>query len=271
MHAAERPDTDVRARWSAPTGATMSAIVTRMASVGRTLFCFALIGFGGIGLFFADTPVQWPPPPDLSAIRAPLGIVTALLLAAAGVGLQLARTQRISSYLGAVAFLLWAAFLHGPKLPGAWHAVAECVALAVGALACLPRRTARSFDLSVRYPFGLCLIAFGAAHFVYSKFTIAWAPDWIPPGPAFWVYATGAGLVAAGVSLLTNLLSRVAATLVGVTFSSFVLFVHVPRVSADLHNRLEWTVLCVACALTGAAWVIAGAMEQRAPAESRVS
>lgn len=247
----------------------MSAMLTAMSSVGRTLFCFALIGLGGIGLFFADVPVQWRPPPALSFIRAPLGIVTAILLAYAGIGLQFSKTRRTAAHLGAFAFLCWAALLHGPKLPGAWHAVAECAALSVGALACLPLRTSPHFDLSVRYPFGACLIAFGAAHFVYSDFTISWTPDWIPPGPEFWAYATGAGLVAAGVSLVANIASRVAAALVGATFSSFVLFVHIPRVSAQLDSRIEWTVLCVASALTGAAWVVAGAMTEGAQAEAR--
>lgn len=247
----------------------MSAILTLMSSVGRTLFCLALMGLGGIGLLFADVPVQWPPPPVFSSIRTPLGIVTAILLAGAGVGLQFSKTRRTASFLGAFAFLSWAALLHGPRLPGAWHAVAECVALSAGALAFLPRRTARHFDLSVRYPFGACLIAFGAAHFVYSAFTISWTPDWIPPGPAFWVYATGVALVAAGVSFLANIAPRVVAALVGIMFSSFVLFVHVPRVSAQPGSRFEWTVICVASALTGAAWVIAGAMAARDRVESR--
>lgn len=238
-------------------------------SVGRTLFCLALVGLGGIGLAFVDVPVQWPPPPSVSSIRAPLGIVTAILLVCAGIGLQFSKTRRTASHLGAFAFLCWAALLHGPKLPGAWHAVAECVALSVGALACLPRSTAQRFDLCVRYPFGACLIAFGAAHFVYSDFTISFASDWIPPGPEFWVYASGAGLVAAGVSFLANIWSRAAAALVATTFSSFVLFVHIPRVSAQLDSRIEWTVLCVASALTGAAWVVAGAMAECARAESR--
>lgn len=248
-------------------GGFLIAYTPSMFATGRHLYCLGLIGLGAIGVLFADVPVQWPPPPVFASLRVPLGIVSAILLASSGIGLASGRTQRVASLLGALGFLLWAVFLHAPRLPGARHAVAECVALAVGALACVPSSTAERFDLVVRYPFGICLIAFGAAHFVYADFTMAFMPLGIPPGRAFWVYATGAGLIAAGVSFLVNVATRLAAILVGVTFSSFVLFVHVPRIAADPGSRLDWTVVCVALALTGAAWTIAATM---APARTQV-
>jgi hypothetical protein len=38
--------------------------------------------------------------------------------------------------------------------------------------------------------------------------------------------------------------------------ASFVVLLHVPRVIADPKSQVEWTMLCVATAIGGAAWVI---------------
>jgi hypothetical protein len=40
--------------------------------------------------------------------------------------------------------------------------------------------------------------------------------------------------------------------------SLFVLLIHVPGVTAEPTSRLQWTMLFVAAALTGAGWAVAG-------------
>lgn len=248
----------------------MIATPAHMSLAGRSLLGVGLVGLGVIGLIFADVPRQWPPPPVFASIRTALGVGTAILLVFAGAGLQFARTRRLAAYAGVTAFLAWAVFLHVPRLlPHAWNAFAECVALAVGCWLFHPR-AAQRFDVSVRYPLGACLLSFGTAHFVYADFTIAFAPAWIPPGPAFWVYATGAGVIAAGISFLLNVIPHIAAVCLGITYTSFVLFVHIPRVAADIDSRIEWTVLFVSVALTGMAWSVASALAARRPVFGRV-
>jgi hypothetical protein len=46
--------------------------------------------------------------------------------------------------------------------------------------------------------------------------------------------------------------------------ASFVVLLHIPRVLAAPASQLEWTMLCISLAITGAAWVI------RSHATSRV-
>jgi uncharacterized membrane protein len=80
----------------------------------------------------------------------------------------------------------------------------------------------------------ICIIAFGVLHFVYPVFAPGIPPmfeyvGFLIPGHAFWVYSTAAALVCAGVSILINRQTRLAATLIGIMMLLFDLFVWGPR------------------------------------------
>jgi uncharacterized membrane protein YphA (DoxX/SURF4 family) len=74
----------------------------------------------------------------------------------------------------------------------------------------------------------------------------------------FWAYFTGCAHIAAGLAILSGVQARLAATLLGIMFGSWVLIVHIPRVLASPHVQSEWTSLCIAIALCGGAWLMAG-------------
>lgn len=234
-------------------------------TAGRTLLGLGALGLGAISLIYGDFAITWEPVPDWVPARTALAYASGALLAAAGATLVINRGARIGVAFIAVFLASWALLLHPPRLlagiEAAWLAPAEILAVAAGAwiLFWLETPHSRFCGEAVRVGaafFGLMLPTFGIAHFLYIDFTADMIPVWIP-WRVFWAWFTGAGHIAAGLSIVTGVLPRVGATLLAVMFSGFVLLVHIPRVLADAGNRLEWHLLSTATLLTGAAWVVA--------------
>jgi uncharacterized membrane protein YphA (DoxX/SURF4 family) len=115
-----------------------------------------------------------------------------------------------------------------------------------------------------RFAFGACLPVFGLSHFAYAQFTADMIPAFIP-AHLFFAYLCGAGHVAAGVAILANVLTRVAAIAFAAMVSGFVLLLHIPRVIADPGNRTEWTMLVIAMTISAAAWCVAGSVARKDP------
>ncbi len=109
-----------------------------------------------------------------------------------------------------------------------------------------------------RFGFAISLPAFGVAHFIYDEFTAAMVPAWIP-ARMFWAYFTGVAHIAAGLSLIANIVPRWGATLLALMFTSFAILVNLTR-ALEMGARVEWTGFCIAMSLTGAAWVVAGSL-----------
>jgi uncharacterized membrane protein YphA (DoxX/SURF4 family) len=105
-----------------------------------------------------------------------------------------------------------------------------------------------------RLAFGASFLVFGLSHFLYHAYVESVIPAWIPAHP-FWAYAIGIAHLAAGISILTRVQARLAATLLAVMFGSWVVIVHAPRVTID--SSREWTSLIVALAFCGASWIAA--------------
>jgi len=108
------------------------------------------------------------------------------------------------------------------------------------------------------------LIIFGAQHFIYGGFVATLVPAFMP-GRLFWAYFVGVAFVAAAIGILTRMLARPAATMLGVMFFLFVLLLHIPRIIGNSSNGNEWTSGFVALAMCGGAWILADA----APLEER--
>src|SRR5262249_15516583 len=104
--------------------------------------------------------------------------------------------------------------------------------------------------------FAAALPVFGTLHFVYIGYVVSVLPAWLP-FPTFWGYFTGLAHAAAGLGILSGIKARLAATLAGAMYSSWVLMLHIPRVLGHLEVRWEGTSLFVATALCGAAWMVA--------------
>src|SRR5260370_20520971 len=110
----------------------------------------------------------------------------------------------------------------------------------------------------------ISLVVFGVQHFIYGGFVATLVPAFMP-GRLFWAYFVGVAFVAAAIGILTRMLARPAATMLGVMFFLFVVLLHIPRIVGNSNSGNEWTSGFVALAMCGGAWILASA----APLEAR--
>lgn len=227
-------------------------------------FAIGILGYGLVCLAFGDFGLQWQPVPSWVAGRTPLAYANGALLVAGGALLLWPRSSVWAARFLAGYVLLWVLLLKVPKLVAApatmvsWLGFGEILSLAAGALtlALLLDPKPRETGIRVaRYVYGICPIIFGLSHFVYVDFTAAMVPGWIP-APLFWAWATGVGHLAAGLAILSNILARLAATLLAAMMGSFVLLLCIPQVAADPASHIGWTMLFISLSLAGAAWAI---------------
>ena len=107
-----------------------------------------------------------------------------------------------------------------------------------------------------RYFLAIPMIVFGIQHFIYAEFVMGLVPTWIPGG-LFWTYFSGAALVAAGVGIFFNVLSRMAATLLGAMIFVWVIVLHIPRVFANPGDSNEFINIFDAVMMGGGAFIFA--------------
>ncbi len=104
--------------------------------------------------------------------------------------------------------------------------------------------------------YGLSLIPFGLAHFLYLDATTVLIPDWLPWHTGL-AYATGATFIAAGLAVTFGVYARLAAALSTVQIGLFSVIVWVPRVLAGSLSDFQWGEFVVTFVLTAGAWVVA--------------
>jgi uncharacterized membrane protein len=247
----------------------------RHVGPGQILFAAGLAGLGILSLVFHDFALQWQPVPTGVPGRAILALISGALLLGGAAALMTRRWGRDAALLLAVYLVLWILLLRLPQLLAhplsiaTWLGVSENIALLAGArilygwLASTGPEASSGFATSpaaisgARLAFGGACVVFGLSHFAYLSFTAGMIPAWLPARPAL-AAITGAAHIAAGVALLLGVVPQLAARLEAVMLSFIVLLVHVPAVVAKPHDRVQWTALCVATALAGAAWIVAG-------------
>ena len=104
--------------------------------------------------------------------------------------------------------------------------------------------------------YGLGLIPFGLAHFLFPKQTAVLVPGWLP-GPMFWAYFTGGTFIAASVAIIIRIYPRLAAALSALQMGLFGLLVWVPIVATKTLTSFQWGEVVITVALTAAGWVVA--------------
>lgn len=245
--------------------------------LGSGLFGIGMLAFGLLNFVFAIPVLGLEPLPDWLPAQTLWTYITAMLLVGGGGCVLSGRWRpRESAIVLGVLLSLWLILLQVPTLfahlrnGSKWTSAFECLALCsaawVLAQAWSDGATGRTFwngrfrrlADGGRYGFGISLPVFGALHFIYWQYVASVIPGWIPGSPVFWAYFTGCAHIAAGLAILSGVQARLAATMLGIMFGSWVLIVHVPRVLANPHSQAEWTSLCVAIALCGGAWLMAG-------------
>jgi uncharacterized membrane protein len=242
----------------------------RIASVSHAVFAATMIVIGLVGLVKGSLNAVWDPIPE--SLPA-LGYLCAVISFVSGIGLLLKRTAAPAARVLIAWLLLWLLLL---RLRGIivsptvdfWWAACKIAVMAAAAWVLYVwcavdwDRQRLGFAASekglrvARILYGLALIPFGIAHFVYLKNTVLLVPGWLP-WPGFWAYFTGCAFIVAGVAVVINVYARLAAALSALEIGLFTLLVWGPVVAAGPKNNFQWSETIVSAALTAAAWVVA--------------
>jgi uncharacterized membrane protein len=110
--------------------------------------------------------------------------------------------------------------------------------------------------------FGLALVGLGIEHFLFGDFVTGRAPPWPEslPGGRIWAFATGAGVLVAGVAILRGRHARPAALATGVLVVLWAFLRQLPIAAGDALFASTWTHAGKALTLFGGALAIAGTL-----------
>jgi len=220
-----------------------------------------LIYLGILNFVWRDSLLSWQPTPDGAAWKIPFAYLSGLILIVSGIGILFSQWRTKGAILGAGWIGLWALLLHLPHVVadhnvGALLGLGEASANALGLATLTGCFDTRKRAMLLRLAFGLCLVIFGASHFVYADFTAQMVPAWLPDRLGL-AYLTGAIHALTGACLLAGIRVRLAATIEALMMSSFVLLVHIPGVAHAPQDRMQLTMLGMAALLTTGAWLVA--------------
>lgn len=262
----------------------------RIASVGHALFAAAMIWLGAMGLSKGDFVQVWQPVPKWVPARDILAYLCAFISLASGIGLLWQRTAAVAARVVFASLMVWLLALRLPNL--FYQTPLVLVAWTFGSTAVM---VAAAWVLYVRFAgdsdrrrfgfladhrgeriaralYGLSLVPFGLAHFIYLDATTVLIPDWLPWHVA-WAYFTGAAFVAAGLAVTVGVFARQAAALSTLQVALFSLIVWVPRVLAGAVNDFQWGEFVLTFVLTAGAWVVAdsyAALRRATPARNAI-
>lgn len=246
---------------------------TPIASLGHAVFAVTMIALGMLGLVKGDFAAIWEPVPKGMPAREVLVYLCALVPLAAGIGLLWPRAAAVAARILWLYFLAWFLLLRvphiffSPTIDVTW--AASEIAVFVAAAWIVYVWFASDFDRkrlglaagdqglrTARTLYGLALIPFGVAHFMYLAQTAPLVPGWLP-GPVAWSYFTGGAFIAAGVAIVSDVWARQAAALSALQIGLFTLLVWVPIVARGDANAFQWHEFVASWTLTAAAWVVA--------------
>jgi uncharacterized membrane protein YphA (DoxX/SURF4 family) len=221
---------------------------------GRSFFAVGILCLG-IEQFYdaAFLPVVLPSWP-LWMHMPVLAYLAAVALIVAGICILVGkRTSQVSFFLGVFLLALFVFFQasyllfvgpYSPRHPGLWTDPLKEFALAGGAfiiagtfadnllhtgqsvkMVASPKKLIRLGSIF----FSITMITFGIDHFLYTETVANMVPAWIS-GHVFWAYLAGAALVAAGVAILLNIKTGLAALLLAIMIFIWFVVLHLPSV-----------------------------------------
>jgi uncharacterized membrane protein YphA (DoxX/SURF4 family) len=242
--------------------------------IGRMIFGMASAALGVIALVWGAFAFAWQAvPPEFPGYH-PLAYAAGILLLASGLGVNAARTARLSGLVLAVVYSLFAVpwairVVRFPQLFGVWGGLAEQVSLVLAAVIILRKvepasANGRSVEDICFKAYGVCALVFGFNHFFSLAQTAAMVPKWLPPSQMFWAVATGVFHCAAGVAILGGVRALLATRLLACMMLVFEALVWLPYLLNSPTTHMLWAGNAVDIVLAGAALVIADEMARRA-------
>jgi len=244
--------------------------------LGRPVYALSAICLGLIGLWWRDFAGVWQPLDNLGIEfnRPVVAAVYALAFLAAGAAALWPTAARVAlptlAFLHGLAMLGWM-----PRVitHGAWTGFFEMFSLTIAAVVGYARLqpltsvpAAKTIEMG-RVMFSICLVVFGLSHFVYGEETARMVPPWLPPGPMFWAYATGALYVLAGIAIAARMQAVLAARLTVAMMLVINGLVWLPML-IDKPEHFNWCGNAITFAMAAAAWVLADAIAM--PAYRRI-
>src|SRR5258706_7226929 len=241
----------------------------RIVSAGHACFAAVLIWLGAMGLSKGAFVQVWLPVPKWVPAREALAYLCAFISLASGIGLLWRRTAAVAARVIFASLMVWLLVLRLPNL--FFETPLVLVAWTFGSTGVMVAAAwvlyvwfAEGTGLRIaRALYGLSLIPFGLAHFMYLDATTVLIPGWLPWHVA-WAYFTGAAFIAAGLAVTLGGYPRLAAALSALQMGLFSLIVWVPRVLAGPLNDFQWGEFVVTWALTAGARGVAGFFPGRA-------
>ena len=103
------------------------------------------------------------------------------------------------------------------------------------------------------------IAAFGTEHFTLAKIIASIVPAFIP-WHMFWTYFVGACFIAAGLSLVTKIQARLAASLLALTFFLFVVLMDAPGLARNPQNRFALALMLRELAFCGGPLALAASL-----------
>ena len=258
------------------------ALTAILIGLGRFLVGLSFIVFGiqhfWVSGFIGDLGLvpQWAPAPIVWAWLAG----AALLLT--GASILAGRYARFATFVLGFVFLITGLLRFTARIPGMLHSFGnrgvfcEFLAFCAGSWMLstvfpadlrIPSLTLSRGLAAIGLPiFALATIVLGYGHFQLPGLIASLIPAWIP-FRLFFAWFTGCALVAAGLAMAARIQTRLAATLLGIMYFSWVLIVHAPRIAHALYNVDEWNSGYVCLAMAGFAFIVA-ALSSRSQARS---
>jgi uncharacterized membrane protein YphA (DoxX/SURF4 family) len=106
------------------------------------------------------------------------------------------------------------------------------------------------------------LAAFGTEHFTLTAAIASIIPSWIP-WHTFWAYFVGACFIGAALSLVTGIQTRLAASLLALTFFLFVVLMDIPGWAQNPRDRFGITLALRELSFSGGALALAASLTSR--------
>jgi uncharacterized membrane protein len=222
-----------------------------------------MIAIGVQGLMKGEFHPMWQPVPKWVPLRELIVYLCALIPLASGLGLIWRRTAGIAAKVLLAYSVLWLLLVRVPDL---FLRPSIGTAWAIGKIAVL---VAAAWALHGgggmrigRVLYGLSMIIFGVAHFMYLNNTAPLVPNWLPWHTA-WAYLTGATFIAAGIAMIIGLLAGLAAALSALQMGLFTLLIWLPVVMRGGAKPGDWAEFIVSCVLTACGWVVAESYREK--------